>query len=214
MRAFAVADRLSARDRRTVVVGGATIGALLLVSRGIPTWVRWARHLHNDATTAVAEAVASQQAVRAGPQIARLSRQLEQQDLALAPVFLQGEHTAAAGATLISRVNAVARASGVQIGALAVETDSTAEQGITVVRVRGDGASDVAGVTRFLAAIEGDMPILSIRDVSLEPTDPHVATGQPETIRMNFVVEGLAHYETETEQGTDHIPTISGQPAE
>lgn len=194
---------LSARDRRTLMLGGVTIVTLLMISRGIPAWIRWERHLRDDATTATAEALASQRAVRTAPQISRLSQTLEQEYQGLAPAFLEGEHTAAAGATLISRVNAAAEGAGVRLGALAVEADSSAEHGITVVRVHGDGASDVAGVARFLATLEGGAPILSIRDLSLEAADPHVPNEQPETIRINFVIEGLANYDADTEHGSD-----------
>ena len=202
---------LSARDRRTLLVGGGTIAVLLFVSRGLPAWIRWERHLRGDAVTAVAEAEASQQAVATAPQAAHLAHALEQQYLSLAPAFLQGEHAAAAGATLISRVNSVARMAGVQLGALAVETDSSAEQGITVVRVRGDGASDIAGVTRFLTTLEGGLPMLSVRDLSLDATDPRVPQGQPETIRMNFVIEGLANDDLDTDDNAAHDSTSDGR---
>lgn len=191
---------LSARDRRTVLAGTSIIAALLIVSRGIPAWVHWQRRIREDASAAEMEAAASERAVRVAPLLTRTAHQVEQRYLALAPAFIPGEQPAAAGAALISTVNAAARTAGVQIGALQVETDSATGQEVTSVRVRGDGTGDIAGIAHFLATIESGVPLLSIRELAMTPTDPHVTSDKPETMRMTFVIAGLAHYNDDTDQ--------------
>jgi hypothetical protein len=197
---------LSARDRRTLIAGASIILSLLLISRGIPAWIRWQERVRVDANATAMEATASQRAVRAAPLLTQTAQQLERRYLALAPAFVTGEQPAAAGATLISAVNAAARTAGVQIGALQVETDTTKGQEVAYVRVRGDGAGDISGITRFLATIEGGVPLLSIRELAITPTDPHITNDKPETMRLNFVIEGLARYERDQDgddEGTD-----------
>lgn len=194
---------LSARDRRTLFVGVSVIGSLILVSRGIPAWLHWQRRIRDDASAAVQEATASQHAVREAPQLARMTQQVEQRYFALAPAFLAGDHPAAAGASLISLVNTAARTAGVQLGALQVESDTTQGTAITSVRVRGDGAGDVAGVAHFLAAVEGSVPLLSVRELTLTPVDPHVTSDKPETMRITFLIEGLTRYSHDDDPSDD-----------
>jgi hypothetical protein len=188
---------LSDRDRRTLILGVSTIATLVLVSRGVPAWIRWQRHVRDDATAALWEATASQRAVQMAPALARMVQQLERQYFALAPAFIPGERPATTGAALIATVTADARIAGIQLGALQVETDTTAAQGVVPMRIRGDGNGDIAGVTHFLTALESGVPLLSVRELSLTPVDPHAASHTPETIQATFVIEGLARYDDE-----------------
>ena len=135
-----------------------------------------------DATATATEAVASERA------IARLRRNCAQigatgrAAISRAGASIPRGRTASGGsAALISTVNAAARTAGVQIGALQVEIDTTAagreqKSGIVPMRVRGDGAGDIAGIAHFLAtAVEsGVRRCLSIRELAITPTaDPH-----------------------------------------
>lgn len=194
---------LSARDRKTLFVGVTIIGSLIFISRGIPAWFRWERRIQDAASATVREATASQRAVHEASQLARIMQQVERRYFALAPAFLTGDHPAAIGAALISMVNIAAHTAGVQLGALQVESDTTTEHVITVVRVRGDGAGDVAGITHFLAAVEGSVPLLSVQELTVTPVDPHVTSDKPETVRITFLVEGLTRYSHDDDDHAD-----------
>ena len=186
---------LSSRDRTPLLAGTSIILALIFVSRGIPAWVRWERRVRDDAAVANAEAAASQRAVRSAPVLSQIAQHIERRYLALAPALLTGDDRATAGAALISTVNSAARAAGVQVGALQIEMDTAASAeaaaGIVPIRVRGDGAGDIGGVARFLATIEGNVPLLAVRELTITPTDPHLTNDKPETLRLSFLIEGL-----------------------
>jgi Type II secretion system (T2SS), protein M subtype b len=192
---------LSDKDRTTLIAGACMIATLVLVSRGVPAWIRWQRHVRDDAITASQEATASQRTVQMAPVLARTAQQLERRYFALAPAFLPGERPAVTGAALITTVTAAARMAGMRLGALQVESDTTGRPGVVPVRVRGDGSGDITGITHFLSAIESGVPLLSVRELSLTPIDPHAASDTPETIQVNFVIEGLARSDENDDDG-------------
>jgi hypothetical protein len=63
--------------------------------------------------------------------------------------------------------------------------------------VRGDATGDVTAVTQFIAALEGGVPLIAVREMSLTQADANASASsdQAESLRVEFVVEALAHFD-------------------
>jgi hypothetical protein len=158
--------------------------------------MHWQSGLRDAASVTAAEAAESQSEVRNAASAGPMVRQTEQRYFALAPAFLQGDRLTVAGASLVSAVNEAASEAGVQLGALQVDADSSSSRAAAIVGVRGDGSGDVAGVTRFLSIIEGGVPLLSFHELTITAADARGGDAAPETLRIAFVIQGLARYDS------------------
>lgn len=183
---------LSGRDRRVLLAGAAAIALLLLVGRGIPAWRRWDAGVRASAAELTAEAARAEAAVRALPTLRDSAEARRARLVALAPALLNGETTASAGAALAALVSGAAAKAGVQVGAVLLsQPDSAARTVFTRVRVRSDATGDLPGLLRFLRELEGGPALLSVRDWSVSQPAAGGPAEVPESLRLEFAVEGL-----------------------
>lgn len=201
---------MSRRDRRTLLVGVVAIGSILTVFRGIPAWLRRARERREAVHEVVREATESELAVRNAPLYERGLRVGEQRYFALAPVLLDGEPMAAAGAALTSAVGDAATASNLQVGALQVHTDSGTVGEIARISLRGEATGDVTGITHFLSALEGGAPLMTVRELTLTQADPAAPDDRPEALRVEFVVEAVARTDSGDRSGGRGPVSVAG----
>lgn len=184
---------LSSRDLRTLLAGAGVIGALLLVSRGIPAWRRWdadSRAGAAEMTAALARAEADQRTLKALGDSAEARRE---RLVEAAPLVVDGNTPAAASATLASLVSGAAATAGVSVGAADLAQGDSASRGYFYpVSVRGDATGDLPGILRFLALLEGAPELLVVREAAITQPDAGGPADRPETLRLEFTVEGLA----------------------
>jgi Type II secretion system (T2SS), protein M subtype b len=194
---------LSARDRRTLVLGAAGIATLVFVSRGVPAWRGWVTEARAAAVEQSGELVRAEALVRAFPSIRDSLAARNARYLALAPELLAGGSVNAAGATLASLVSTAAIDAGVKLGAVqlrsreAAVADSGRHGGgsrpvFVCIRVEGDLTGDIHGISAFLLAIERGPVHLAVRDLSITQSDAVGAPDRAETLHATFAVEGLA----------------------
>lgn len=172
--------------------GAATVGLLLAATRGIPAWYHWQRDAWESARAALLEEHESRNVVSSADLFASALAVDDKKLLGLAPALLEGETPAAAGASLTSVVEDAASSNNVRIGALQVNADSSAVDGVAHVSVRGDATGDVAGIAQFLTSLESGAPLLAVRDLSLTQSDPGAPGDRPEAVHVEFLIEGLA----------------------
>ena len=183
---------MSRRDRQTLLAGILVIGAILVVFRGIPSWLRRQRERRDAVHEVVREATESQLAVRNAPLFEQALRAGEQRYFAFAPLLLDGEPMAAVGAALTSAVGDAATANNLQVGALQVLADSATVGEIARLSLRGEATGDVAGITHFPSALEAGTPLVKVRELTLTQADPVAPDGRPEALRAEFVLEAVA----------------------
>lgn len=184
--------QMSGRDRRTLGIGAAVILVLVLFSRGLPAWRRWDADTRASAAEMAAEAARAESTVRLLPASldslqARRARYVE-----LGRGVLDGESTAAAGASLASLVSGAAARAGVQIGSVQVRPDSAGAGTFMRIAVLADGTGDLPAITRMLQILEGGRELLAVRELSITQPNPGGPAEQPEALRMDIRVEGLA----------------------
>ena len=192
---------LASRDRRTVMAGGIVILSILVMGRGAPAWNRWRTNAEESSRSALVEVSEARRSVSRWREVDAANRRAELQRMEVAPAFLNGSGVAAAGATLASVVSDAARANGVRMGALEASGESAVSEigGVARVRVRGDASGDVRAVTQFLAALEGGVPLISVRELSLTHGELNVAANRSDPLRIEFAIEALARFDpTET----------------
>jgi hypothetical protein len=191
--------RFSARDRRTAFVGGVVVLSLLVIGRGAPAWYRWRGNSAASSRLVLAEALEVTGSMNRRLDVDAANRRAELQRMAVSPAFVNGSGVATAAANLASIVGDAATTNGMHLGALQASGDSAVSRsgGVARVRVRGDATGDVTAVTQFLAALEGGVPLVAVREVSLSQADANASAsaGQPESLRVEFVVEALAHFD-------------------
>jgi hypothetical protein len=183
---------LSSRDRRTLAIGAGIIILLVLLSRGIPAWRRW------DASTRAGAAEMATEAARAESPVRQLPAALDSLQarrgrfVTLGRGVLDGGSAAAAGASLASLVSGAAARSGVQLGSVQVRPDTSGAGAFLRIVVQADGTGDLPAITRLLALLEGGPELLAVRGVSLTQPNPGGPAEQPEALRVELTVEGLA----------------------
>ena len=183
---------MSDRDRRTLVTGAGIIVALVLLSRGLPAWRRWDADTRASAAEMATEAARAEATVRLLPASLDSLQARRERYVTLGRGVLDGESTAAAGASLASLVSGAAARAGVQIGSVQVRPDSAGAGTFMRIAVQADGTGDLGAITRMLGMLEGGRELLAIRQLSLTQPNPGGPAEQPEALRMDIVVEGLA----------------------
>lgn len=184
--------RISDRDRRTLITGTVVIVLLVLLGRGLPAWRRWDADVRASAAEMAAEAAHAEQTVRLlAPALDSLQARRARL-VALGRGVLEGESTAASGAALASLVSGAAARAGVQIGSVQVRPDTAGAGTFMRIGVRADGTGDLPAITRLLALLEGAPELLAVRALSITQPAPGGPAEQPEALRLEISVEGLA----------------------
>lgn len=184
--------RLSDRDRRTIVLGAVTIAAVVLLGRGLPAWRRWDADTRAAAIEMATEAARAQATVEQFPAALDSLQARRARYGALGLGMLDGQSTAAAGASLASLVSGAAARAGVQIGSVQVRPDTAGAGTFMRIVVRAEGAGDLPAITRLLEMLEGGRTLLAVRELSITQPNPGGPAEQPESLRLELTVEGLA----------------------
>jgi hypothetical protein len=185
---------ISARDRRTLLVGVGIIGALVTLTRGVPAWRAWVAEARAGAEEQV-RAVADADALVAGARAARDTLALrDARYVALAPALIGGDTPAEASATLASLVSSAASVVGVKLGAVQLRpvADTGARRAFVRIGVHADVVGDITGITTLLAGFEHGPLHLRVRDMTVTQPDAASPSDRVEALKADFTVEGLA----------------------
>ena len=183
---------LSPRDRRTLIAGAAVIVGIVLLTRGLPAWRRWDGEARAASVELRVEAQRTRRAVEELPAMADSLAARQARFVALAPLLLAADSRAAATAALTSAISAAAQSSSVQLASMQVRSDTTGNV-FERIEARATMTGDGHGLGRMLVALERGPLLLSVRQLGVTQPSPSAPPDQPETLRVELVVEGLAH---------------------
>ncbi|HMJ58485.1 MAG TPA: type II secretion system protein GspM [Gemmatimonadales bacterium] len=182
---------MTPRDRRALIWGGAAVVGAILVLRVVPWTVRAVAALRVEAVERV-QTVARANDVLAG---AAATRDTLAQTLgavvALAPRLIEGRTAAEAQASLSGLVSLAASRHALRVMRLDPLPDSSSEGAFNRVAVHVELEGDVAGLTRFLGAVEKGDPLLTLPALSVQATDPVGRLNAPEQLKIEATVVGL-----------------------
>ncbi|HEV8398624.1 MAG TPA: type II secretion system protein GspM [Gemmatimonadales bacterium] len=182
---------MTPRDRRALTWGGAAVVGAVLVLRVVPWTVRAVATLRVEAVEGM-QTVARANDVLGGAAATRDSlAQTLGAVVALAPRLVDGRSAAEAQASLSGIVSLAASRHALRVMRLDPLSDSTSDGAFNRVAVHVELEGDVAGLTRFLGAVEKGDPLLTLAELSVQATDPNGRANAAEQLRIEATIAGL-----------------------
>lgn len=191
---------LSARDRRTLVVGATAIALLFAFGRVVPLMTQWQSAQIAEASTVTRDIGEARAGERLLPAMRDALRAQVVRMEALDSAILSGPTPSAAAARLASEVETLADESSVKIGAIQLQADSAEVGGLVHVGVRVTAVADVFGLLAFMRAIEGGEGLLVVRELVVVQPEPAAPASKPEALRVELAVIALARVALEKRQ--------------
>lgn len=183
----------SARERRTLLLGGVIVLMAWLTTRVAPKALGAYVASRERASVLVDQASRARELVHDESMLRDSLGSQGRRLVELAPRLIAGRTSAEAGATISALVSGLAATSQVRLSRIEPVTDSSA--GLLVrVGVRLDAQGDIRGISRWLAMLEEGMPDLSIRSLQISATNPGGSAGQTELLRVQVGVVGWASF--------------------
>jgi len=179
------------RDRRALLWGGAAVVGAVLVLRVLPWMVRAVTALHVEAVERVQTVARANEVLAGAPPTRDTLAQTLGAVVALAPRLIEGRTAAEAQASLSGLVSLAANRHALRVMRLDPLPDSSAEGAFNRVAVHVELEGDVAGLTRFLGAVEKGDPLLTLPALSVQATDPGGRPNAAEQFKIEATVSGL-----------------------
>jgi hypothetical protein len=183
---------LSARDRRTLIVGGSMVGTLFVLGRGLPLLRQWQASQLAEAATLTSDLAAARSGARLMPSLRDSIRARQMRLAALDSSILSGSSPSAAAAGLASTLEDLADESSVKISAMQLQADSAGPGALVHVGVRITAMADVYGLLALVRAIEGGSQLLAVRELAVSQPEPAAPANKVEALRLDLTVVGLA----------------------
>jgi len=182
---------ISARDRRTAVIGMAMVATLATAARGPSLVRRW-----------VGERAAVGAVLRERFTVVRDARQhmtslrdtLQRRRVRLAEWsqrFIRASAPAVGAAQLGAIVERKADDANVKIATVELQADSISRAGPAKIVARVSGEGDVIGLGGFLSSLEREDPIIVVRELRVTQTEPLGSGLRVEVLRFDLVLESL-----------------------
>jgi hypothetical protein len=188
---------LSARDRRTLIVGGSLVGTLFVLGRGLPLLTQWQSAQIAEAAPLTSDLAAARAGARLMPLLRDTLRVRQARLAALDSSILSGATPSAAAAGLASAVQDIADESSVKISAMQLQADSAGPGALVHVGVRVTAMADVYGLLSLMRAIEGGTQLLAVRELAVTQPEPAAPANKIESLRLDMTVVGLARIAAE-----------------
>lgn len=183
------ARRLSASDRRAVVLGGVLLLGAWLATRAVPDGLR-AHASERARTEAAVHELAQARVLLAAEPVLRESLGVRAARLvAWAPRLVAGTTRTEAAAELAGLVSGLAAGHRVRLTRLDPLPDTTAGMFVRV-GVHAEAAGDARGIAEWLAALESGRQLIEVRELEISAAEPAASVGQAETLRAQLVVTG------------------------
>lgn len=180
----------SSRDRRTLSLGTAVILGMLTVGKGIPAVRDWESERLTSAARAQRQVRLLEGGARVVRQLQDSVRAREQRLASLRRLLIDAPRQSDGGPMLSSLISAVADDTDVEVLTMNVHADSAANP-LRRVDVRMNGQGDIAGVMRFLRAVEDTTALLSVRELTVSQSDPGAPDNRSEVLRFEVVIQSL-----------------------
>lgn len=182
---------ISARDRRTLLFGGAIIGGLFLSLRGVPSWLAWRTEQRSAAAFAMARATqvastVSHFSVTLDTLEARTTRLMK-----VGEAFLDADTLANAESMLSQVIGEAARASMVRIESMETRSLKSERGALPRVTVELRATGDITGLSALIRHLESGPTMIAVRKLRVRPQDPASPDDQPEVLAFGLTLEAL-----------------------
>ncbi len=177
---------MTGRDRRAAIVGGATIGAAVVVLRIIPWSVREVTQLRETATERVATAARAREVLAQSAAVRDSLSAVLSGIVGLAPALVDGHTPTDAQASLAGLLTLTANRQSLKVVRLDPVSDSTAGV-FGRVRTHAELEGDLKGLTGLLRGIETGDPLVTVTSLAVSTPDVSART---ETLHLEIEVAG------------------------
>jgi hypothetical protein len=113
----------------------------------------------------------------------------------LAPMLLDASSIHGGQATLSTLISGLAATSGLRVASFQLHSDTTGGAPFHTVGLQAELTGDVSGLVALLRAFERGRPLIAVRSLAVDQSDPGAASDQPEALRVSLRVEALVHAE-------------------
>lgn len=182
---------MTPRDRRALMWGGAALFGAILVLRVLPWAVRASTALRSEAAERVQTLARASDVLASAPATRDSLAWALSAVVALAPRLVEGRTAAEAQASLSGLISLAASRHALRIARVDPLPDSTGDGAFNRVAVHVELEGDVAGLTRFLLAIETGDPLLTLPALSVQAIDPGGRANAPEQLKIEATIAGL-----------------------
>lgn len=181
---------MTARDRRTLWIGGGVVLAALLAFRVLPAvWRGW-RAGHEELLTQRELVERADRALGLLDSLEFRAERTRQQLIGLAPRLVSGQTDAEAQADLNGRLALHANRERTRLLRADPVADSGREGQLHRVRLRVEVESDWAGLVGFLRSVVADPATLRVTSVALRGAEVPTMTTGPEVLTGEIEVTG------------------------
>jgi len=186
MKAFGV----SARERRTILLGASLVLLIVGAGRGVPAWRSWHTAVVDSAQKALAEVQDAESDVDQLKSTLDTLQLRKKRFLDYAPKLVVAGSPATASAALGALLTRIADGNGVQVASVRTSADTGVAQ-IRKVSAEMEALTDIRGLTALLRIIESGEPLLSVAELSIEQTEAAAPEDRQESLRVRLRVQGL-----------------------
>jgi Tfp pilus assembly protein PilX len=188
---------LSQRDRTVLLFGVVVIISMLVAFRGLPALRQWKTEIRASAAELDHELGRANASVAALPAARDTLAVRNYRYNAISPALLPGGSALSAGSALTELVSDAALASNVRLGSTEVSVRSDTASLFVRVAVSASATGDVRGLAGFLHSLERGPRLLAVRRISITQPEVGADANQPEALRVELLVEGLARVQRE-----------------
>lgn len=183
--------RLSARDRRALLMGGLLVVLAIVLGRGVPLWLELLGGSRDEADQARRALADARAVIAAAPELRDSLVVRRARYLNAAPAVIVGATPSAVASRLSAIVSAAATNAGIAMSSVMLRADTASSSAFGRPSVRGEARGDISGLTQFLLLIELGPPLLRVAELTVTQADP-AGAGRAEELRIAFVIEGMS----------------------
>lgn len=156
-----------------------------------PLWQDWERTQRENAALSVGRLEVTQRKIAEASRLdARTLRSTGTTDPR--QLIMVEPNLSIAGARLAEIVTSASEKAALRITSLQMRPDTAFKERFARVGVRLVASGDVQSLVDLLQALDRKTPVLSVRELSVTPSDPMSADARPEILRFQLLVEVLA----------------------
>jgi Type II secretion system (T2SS), protein M subtype b len=179
------------RDRRALIWGGAAVIGAVLALRVVPSTLRAVAALRVEAIDRVRTVARANDFLGGAAATRDTLAQTLGAVVALAPRLIEGRTAAEAQASLSSLVSLAASQHALRVMTLDPLPDSSADGAFNRVAVHVELEGDIAGLARFLGAVEKGDPLLTLPALAVQAIDPTGTANGAEQLKVEATIIGL-----------------------
>jgi hypothetical protein len=202
---------LSARERRTVIVGAAVVGAGLFFVWGVRPYRAALTEARDALATETAALARERAAVASAQQNPRLMYATDSAMRALRPRLFEGKDNVMASAELASYLGDAARRTRVWMQDAATRPATAGPDGTRVLRVEIRAESDLLGTLMFLQSLERGDKLVRVDRLDLVRSERSRDT-ESEAIAITATISGFAVGDSTTASLVATPPTVAAMP--